>query len=351
MRFSETDNFGERCDDCQRLDLFNMINDPLLLVKSQTGEVLFMNEMALEMYQYTKEESLNLSIVNIRHDSVLFIDENMRAAKASTSGYVFRAHHVKNDGSIFKVEVSTRYMTLHGEEIFASVVRNLTPDAKMWEEVELAGKVQRRLLPKDLDEKLFCIRSIYRPHNYVSGDLYDFVFNESKKVLYGVVIDVMGHGISAALQTGILKYLFIRAMEKNIPINDKLAWMNKEVVPFFTDGDFAGAFLFELDFNCNTLSYSAGGINHFIVIKGQGAEVIKAPGLFLGINEDAVFEQGICHFQSGESFLLLTDGLFELIPQPMGSGLDFWAMQGMCNLLTAEGNSHDDASGVGILIR
>jgi len=351
MSFPESIILREKCNQCQRLDLLNMINDALVLVESQTGAILFMNEMALELYQYTNAESLQLSIVSIIHDSATLNQENMRVAQQYTNGYVFTANHIKKDGSIFKVEVSTRYMTFHGNEIFASVVRNLTPDAKMREEVELAGKVQRRLLPRDLDEDLFRIRSIYQPHNYVSGDLYDFVFKESKDVLHGIIVDVMGHGIAAAFQTNVLKYLFGSALQKSIPINDKLAWMNKEVMSFFAGGDFAAVFLFELDFKCNTLTYSAGGINHFIFIKGNGAEIVKAPGLFLGINEEEVFDQGVCHFQSGDSFLFLTDGLFELISQPISSEIDFWAMHEMCKLLTAGGAGRDDASGVGILIR
>lgn len=351
MSYSESAIFRDMCNYCQRFDLLDMINDALVLVGSQNGAILFMNEKALAMYQHTNEESLKLSIANISNDSATLIDENMRMAKQYTNGYVFTANHIKKDGSIFKVEVSTRYMKLHGEEIFALVVRNLTLDSKMREEVELAGKVQRLLLPNDLDEDLFCIRSIYQPHNYVSGDLYDFVFEESKQVLHGIVIDVMGHGIATAFQTSILKYLFSRAMKKSIPINDKLAWMNKEVMPFFAGSGFAGVFLFELDFKCNILTYSAGGINHFIVIKEQGPEVVKAPGLFLGINEDEAFDQGVCHFQSGESFLFLTDGLFELISQLMVSELDFWGLQKMCKLLAASGDGRDDASGVGVLIR
>ncbi|MBC8015592.1 MAG: SpoIIE family protein phosphatase [Sporomusaceae bacterium] len=351
MSLLEADNFRDRCDHCQRFDLFDMINDALVLVKSQTGDILFMNEKALKMYQYTSEESLKLSIASIRHDSASLINENMRTAKQYTSGYVFTANHIKKDGSIFKVEVSTRFMTLHGTEIFASVVRNLTPDLKMREEVELAGKVQRRLLPRDIDEKLFCTRSIYQPHNYVSGDLYDFAFDDHNRVLHGILIDVMGHGISAAFQTNILKYLFRKIMGENITVNDKLAWMNKEVMPFFAGGGFAGVFLFELDFKCSTLTYSAGGINHFIILKGQGAEVIKAPGLFLGINEDEIFDQDVCYFESGESFLFLTDGLFELISQSISSEFDFWGMQEMCKLLISKVGSRDDASGVGVFIR
>ena len=351
MSFSGLNVFRERCDSCQRLDLFNMINDSLVLVKAETGEILFMNQNALEMYQYTNEESLNLTIEDIVHDSLDSICETAKVAQQYANGYVFTANHVKKDNSIFKVEVSTRYMSLHVDKIFASVVLNLTQGAKLQREFELAGKVQRRLLPRDLDEELFRIRSIYQPHNYVSGDLYDFYFDEDKKVLSGVLIDVMGHGVATAFQTSILKYLFGRVVEKDIPINEKLAWMNKEVTPFFVGGGFAGVFLFELDFKCNTLTYSAGGINHFIILKNHEGVVIKAPGLFLGINHNESFDQGFYHFQSGESLLFPTDGLFELISQPIDGELDFWSMHEMCKNLMESGERRDDASGVAILIQ
>ncbi|MBP2626522.1 MAG: putative sensor protein [Firmicutes bacterium] len=351
MSFSESDSFRERCDHCQRLDLFDMLNDALVLVKCRTRGILFMNEKALEMYQYTNEESLNLSITNISHDSAQLNCENWKAAKQYANGYVFTSNHIKKDGSIFKVEISSRFMTLHGDDIYALVVRNLTSDLKMREDVELAGKVQRRLLPLDFTNELFEMHSIYQPHSYVSGDLYDFIFDNYKKVLYGILVDVMGHGIVAAAQAGIFKYLFIQAKDKGIPVQDKLRWINKEVMPFFEGGGFAAAFLFEFDFMCNTLTYSAGGINNFIVIKGQGPEIIRTPGLFLGINADEVFDQGVLHFQSGESFLFLTDGLFEVLPRPISSALDFSRMQEMCKTLTIGGKHHDDASSIGVVIR
>ena len=166
------------------------------------------------MYQYTNEECLRLFVENISHDSSTLIRENMRLAKQNNNGYMYTANHRKKDGSIFKVEISTRYMKLHGRTILASVIRNLTPDGKMREEIQLAGKMQRRLLPRNIENDLFRIRSVYQPQNYVSGDLYDLAFDENSKILQGIVIDVMGHGVATAFQTSILKYLFLRVIEK-----------------------------------------------------------------------------------------------------------------------------------------
>ncbi len=343
--------FSDRCDYCQRFELFNMINDALLLSDFESEQIMFMNQKALELYQYTEEEFLGLSLNEITNNSIATMRENMALAKQYKNGYVFTTEHSKKDGSVFKVELSARYMKLHGTDIFAVVVRNLTSDGKMLEEIQIAGKVQQRMLPRDLENEIFCIRSVYQPHSYVSGDLYDFVYKEKSQMLFGIVIDVMGHGIPAALQTGILKYLFLSVIKKNIMIKDRLAWINKELMPLFTEGQFAGVFLFEINFMCNTLTYSAGGISHFIILKDQRPQIIETRGLFLGINEDEEYDQGSYHFQSGESFLFLTDGLFERLIQPMDGELDFWSIHEMCKKIVNNGECRDDASGVGILIR
>jgi len=102
---------------------------------------------------------------------------------------------------------------------------------------------------------------------------------------------------------------------------------------------------------CNTLTYSAGGINHFIILNHQGSQIIKTPGLFLGIKENEEYDQGSYHFRSGESFLFLTDGLFERLAQPMDQELDFWSLHEMCKKIVNSGECRDDASGVGILVR
>lgn len=342
--------FGDMCHYCQRYDLLNMMHDALVLIDSRDGTILFMNENALEMYQYTIEEVTKLSINQISHDSAALTRESLQSAKRRAKGYVFTSNHIKKDGSIFQVEISTRYMAFHGSYIFASVVRNLTPQLKMRREVELAGKVQRHLLPRDIVHELFEVQSIYQPHGYVSGDLYDFIFDKDKMILHGIIIDVMGHGIAATAQTGVLKYLFMQAKEKKIPLHARLGWINREVMTFFEGGGFAAAFLFEFDFSSNILTYSAGGINHFIVINAQGTEIIKAPGLFLGINEKEIFDQKTLQFTSGDSFLFLTDGLFELLPKSLDKELDFDGMQTLCKTLALDGKHRDDASSVGIQI-
>ncbi|GMA98454.1 SpoIIE family protein phosphatase [Pelosinus sp. IPA-1] len=350
MNFLESNIFGESCGYCQRIDLLNMINDPFVLIDAENGKILFMNRKALDMYQYTEEECLTKFVNDISHNSARVIQENLDLAKKYKNGYVFTANHIRKDRDIFKVEVSSHYMSLHGKFVLAAVVRNLTSNGKMREEIQLAGKVQRRLLPRDTDNHLFRTFSIYQPAKYISGDLYDYAFQEESQKLHGIVIDVMGHGLAAAFQTNLLKYLFLRVVDKKKSVKDKLAWMNKEVMPFFTGGEFAGVFLFEFDFTSNTLTYSAGGINYFVIVKDQKPQIRKVPGIFLGIKEGETFDQDTYSFQPGEGFLFLTDGLFERFKQPLEQELNFESLLEMCEKIATSGECRDDATGLGIML-
>ncbi len=342
----------DMCEYCQRFDLLDMLNDAVLLIDARHGDILFMNQKALDMYQYDKSEMSGLSFIKLSHDARETIESKMdMVVNQAKRGYVFTANQVKKNGTIFKIEISARFLSMHGRQIIAALVRDLTVDGKMREEVAIAGKIQRRLLPRNLETTLFRMRTIFQPLDALSGDLYDVQYNDDSQILYGIIIDVMGHGIAATSQSGILRYLFRQAVEKSIAINDKLAWINNEVMPFFSGGGFAAAILFEFDFKCRTLSYSSAGINQFLHLGSVGPAVIRSPGLFLGINENESYDQSDLAFQSGDSFFFLTDGLFEMLEQPIGHSHTFWSMYELCKELPVRKAASDDASGIGILVR
>ncbi|MBP2650303.1 MAG: putative sensor protein [Firmicutes bacterium] len=349
VNVSKNGMFNDRCDYCQRFELLNMITDALLLFQANDGKVIFMNQHAMELYGYTLDESDNLSIFSISHASRATILDQKKIAKQYSKGYTYISRHIKKGGTVIKVQVTMKYMLFHGTKIFAAVVRETTADDRFREEIELAGNVQRKLLPQNLENEFVGIRTLYHPHSYVSGDIYDFIFDEEKKELHGTVIDVMGHGLSAASHTNILKYLFHRTIEEGMPLNRGLAWINKEVMSFFHDGNFAAVVLFTLDFTAKTLTYSSAGIHNFIYLSSQGPEVIKCPGLFLGIKNEEFFDLGTIHFQPGDSFFFLTDGFDQLYDQPLSKDLSFTELHTLLKAITTTDKCYDDASGICIV--
>ncbi|CQR72021.1 Phosphoserine phosphatase RsbP [Sporomusa ovata DSM 2662] len=340
----------EMCEYCQRFDLLDMINDAVLLVDAQTNDVLFMNQKALHMYRYEQQEIDKLAIVDLSHESRETAREKMQmVVERAKRGYIFLANHVKKDGTLFKVEISARCLVMHGKAVIAALVRDATADGKVRQELEIAGKIQRLLLPEELTTAQFSMRTIYQPLHGLSGDLYDVQYNEDNQTLFGIILDVMGHGIAATSQGGILRYLFRQAAEKHIAVSDKLAWINNEVMPFFSCGGFAAALLFEFDFKSKILTYSSAGINYFLCLNSKGVAVIKSPGLFLGINEKEAYDECVMSFRSGDSFFFLTDGLFEMLAPPIDKLYTFDTLYEQCRNLPMNKTIKDDASGVAIL--
>ncbi len=350
MNSVQNDFLNKMCSYCQRFDLLDMINDALLLIDSADGAIVFMNQKALDLYQYTREEISALSLFSVSHAAASDVSAYMKIAKQYANGYINISRHVNKYGKIMKVQTNTREINFHGQRLFASIVRDLQLEENFREEIESLGKVQRRLLPRNISNHLFQMNTFYHPCNHASGDLYDFNFDNEKNIMQGVLIDVMGHGASAVAQTSLFKYLFLQAIEKSIPINNKLEWINKEVFPFFHEENFAAVLFFEFNFTTNTLKYSAGGINHFTYISMKGIQDIKCAGLFLGINKNESFDEHTIPFKTGDSFFFLTDGFDGCNLQDLHGMPNYSEVNNFLKSHTKMVHCRDDASGVGILI-
>src|SRR5918995_1364498 len=80
-------------------------------------------------YGYTREELLEQTIHDLRPA------EDVRAAQAQMAdadlaGILFEARHRRRDGSLFPVEVSSRGMTVGGDRVLVSVIRDITERAQ-----------------------------------------------------------------------------------------------------------------------------------------------------------------------------------------------------------------------------
>lgn len=219
-------------------------------------------------------------------------------------------------------------------------------------DLQLAGKIQKGFLPKPFQTDFMEIDTIFEPYQHVSGDVFDFVWNEQRKVMSGYIIDVMGHGIGTALQTAALRVLCRQAMEKSVSPKAKLTWINREAIPYFAEDSFAAAIYFEFDFLRNILKYSAAGINYFVAASANKQGVVGIPGSFLGLTADIDYEEHEIAFASGNCFYFMSDGLFELLSADGAVGaMDYRAAVGFLRLLTKSSKRHDDASALCIHIK
>src|SRR5262245_17773226 len=106
---------------------------------------------------------------------------------------------------------------------------------RMHEELHLAARAQREFLPADLPALSgVTVAALWRPAQYVSGDIYDVVRLDEDHL--GVFIaDAVGHGLSAALMTMvILQSLNLKEIRGNswriVPPGEVLAQLNAQLI-------------------------------------------------------------------------------------------------------------------------
>lgn len=343
----------DNCHYCEHLKLIDMLDEALLFIKADDCKIIYMNEKARSIYGFGDDEALNLKMADIACDPETEIANRLAALQSGVSKKnVYTTMHRKKNGQMLTVEVNTQFIRLHGEDIYVTLIRDMTVDLLLRADVVRAEKIQRQFLPANINHKKLLMRAVYKPHGHISGDLYGYSWQKSGTKLLGYLIDVMGHGVATALQAATVRVLFEQAAEMDMPLHEKMTWLNKNALPYFVEDSFAAAICFEIDFETYTLTCCTGGINHFIVILDDRIEIISLPGSFLGLTLDATFETFNIDFHSGDSFFFLSDGLLDLLPQNSGLvATDFAKTYHELAKLAASDACRDDATAMCFYIK
>lgn len=101
-------------------------NDVFILYDDIT-KVIEVNEKALSVYGYSKEEFLKLHLNDLRAPEYRAdVSDTIRYVKNHPDGLIFETRHIRKDGSVFPIESSTRYIQVGERFVFQSVVRDIT---------------------------------------------------------------------------------------------------------------------------------------------------------------------------------------------------------------------------------
>lgn len=209
-------------------------------------------------------------------------------------------------------------MTLPAQQIDAGMPKNFV-DAQvfastMFEQLRLAGQVQRDFLPKYLpySEKIRWAVT-FQPAEVVSGDIYDVARLDEKHIGF-YVADVVGHGMPAALLTIFLKHAMVmrQTLGNTYRIyspQDVLKVLNQKMTEQKLSGSqFASCCYCLLNIKTLELTLVRGGHPFPILIRAGVPHRLQMQGPLLGVFEEAVFEQESVKMQSGDKLLLYSDG-------------------------------------------
>jgi len=192
------------------------------------------------------------------------------------------------------------------EKIFADERRLLSIES----ELVIAREIQSSILPRSAPElKGLRIYATYRPMTAVAGDFYEFIVVDQNRVGF-LVADVSGHGVPAALIAAMVKV----AMQSVVPAahdpREVLRGLNRILSGQLQDQFVSAAYLW-LDMEIRRALYSAAGHPPLLRWQEGKLERVESNGLLLGLRADSEYPVCEMPLNSGDRFLLYTDGVVE----------------------------------------
>lgn len=189
---------------------------------------------------------------------------------------------------------------------------------KMRLEFELASKVQKSMLPKELPAiPNIGISWKFEPSIYVGGDMLDIFYQDEDKIGF-YILDVNGHGISAALNAVALSY----HLNSNYRIKDisrdnttfSPSVILTEINKYYSSkiNGFVTIIYGNIDTNTLLMTYARAGHCLPIIVSQDGcATVLEQGGVAVGLLKDAAYSDITVQLKPGDKVLLYTDGALE----------------------------------------
>jgi serine phosphatase RsbU (regulator of sigma subunit) len=180
-------------------------------------------------------------------------------------------------------------------------------------ELEMAGRVQRSLLPETFPSLAgYRFANLYQPCEAVGGDFYDFIQQGEQTTI--LVSDVIGHGVQAALSTMLLKGIFQETATKATEPVELLTEMNGRLNRILPDGMYAAGSVIMMEAGSPELRFANAGLPYPFVLRGNEKRldeiVLAGPplGLFgdIGIIQ---YESRSSKLEPGDVFLIGSDGI------------------------------------------
>jgi two-component system sensor histidine kinase ChiS len=180
-------------------------------------------------------------------------------------------------------------------------------------ELERARLIQQRLLSVEFPDGFGVAFSEYcRPSRKVGGDFYD-VMPANAGEIFVIMADVSGHGIPAAMLTGLLKVLFRTGVQDHGEPGRFLQWLNTEIARYLSAGEFLTAFVGLWKASGRRFRFAGAGHPPALLIASDGTQVdrLNVPEGVVGVTMERNFTQKEIVLSLGQRLVCYTDGITE----------------------------------------
>lgn len=232
----------------------------------------------------------------------------------------------KQLGVIYVIEDKNKLIDLDEETISALVIQvsiainnaqiysELIVKERISNELDVASRIQKKILPADVDEIFGLeIAQYFEPAKEIGGDYYDYTILDDN-VFSITIADVSGKGVPAAflmaLGRSVLKTLTLTG---DFAPNENLNELNKIIYSDITEDMFITMMHSKYNKENKTLYYSNAGHNPIVVYRAStdSIELHTVKGVAIGFLEEYKYRQGKIQLNKGDIVIFYTDGITE----------------------------------------
>lgn len=281
------------------------------------GSVVFGASMGQQIY--SAEFLSSLKVLQGRHVAVFFRDPN--ACDISQHPLMTVLTPETEDELPARLETAAQYARQYVIE-----QRGLTLDHDLADQLEMAGQVQRNFLPSRLPQTdRVHWAAVFRPAQWVSGDIYDIVRLDERYIGF-YLADAVGHSMPAALLTIFLKqatvmrqtfgheYRIFEPAEVVAGLNRRMAQQE------FSGCLFATCCYGLLNTETLDLKLARAGHPYPVLVRNGRLSCLQSRGGLLGVFGEAKFEQLSLTLEPGDKLFLYSDGGEPLVGTPKDDG-------------------------------
>jgi PAS domain S-box-containing protein len=285
------------------------IND-IIAVYKPDNTILFYNKSGYEFFKTTPEQALGKRCYNML----------CRESKCD----VCTTRLAMEKGKMVKVEKYIpelrKYMECTANPVFDEngklmlIIEQLHDITEEKQELERAAMLQKQRLKYEFPLPQYAaMSSVYIPAKDISGDFYHIHKIDDSSII-GLLGDVSGKGISAALSISAMKVLFYESLQYYNEPMDLINYMNNKITQHFPD-EYIAVVCFKLDFKEKLLKVVSAGINEFVIKADNKLNRLEIPGPFLGMFANTEFEESVFALKKDSKLYLYSDGFRLLIEQ------------------------------------
>jgi len=178
------------------------------------------------------------------------------------------------------------------------------------DDLELAAKLQARLLPKrNLECEGWRVAYHYQPAALVSGDYCDLLTGPDGS-LYFVLGDVSGKGVAASMLMGNLSAMFRALVPLGVGLAEIVAHANRSFCESTLPSQFATLICGKATGSGEVEICNAGHLEP-LVFRADSVQSVESSGLPIGLFREQAFPTSELQLASGDLLLLMTDGITE----------------------------------------